>query len=68
MKGRRKELKLSQQDLAELIGKKRPYMSRIENGEDIRISNFALNANALNLNILLTAKQIRKSTKAQHCI
>jgi ribosome-binding protein aMBF1 (putative translation factor) len=56
IKNRRKELKLSQQDLAELIGKKRPYISRIENGEDIRISNFALIANALNLNILLTAK------------
>jgi hypothetical protein len=38
-----------------MIGKKRPYISRIENGEDIRISNFALVANALNLSINLTA-------------
>jgi len=55
IKNRRKELKLSQNDLAELIGKKRPYISRIENGEDIRLSNFSLIANALNLSIQLTA-------------
>ena len=55
IKNRRKELKLSQTDLAELIGKKRPYISRIENGEDIRLSNFSLVANALNLSIQLTA-------------
>ena len=56
IKNRRKELKLTQNDLAELIGKKRPYISRIENGEDIRLSNFALIANALNLSIQLTAR------------
>jgi len=55
IKNRRKELKLSQKDLAELVGKKRPYISRIENGEDIRLSNFSLIANALNLSIQLTA-------------
>jgi len=54
IKNRRKELKLSQNDLAGLIGKKRPYISRIENGEDIRLSNFALIAKALNLSIQLT--------------
>ena len=56
IKNRRKELKLSQNDLAERIGKQRPYISRIENGEDIRISNLALVANALDLSIELTAK------------
>jgi ribosome-binding protein aMBF1 (putative translation factor) len=56
IKNRRKELRLSQNDLAELIGKKRPYISRIENGEDIRLSNFALIANALKLSIHLVAK------------
>jgi len=55
IKSRRKELKLSQNDLAELIGKKRPYISRIENGEDILLSNFSLIANALGLSIELTA-------------
>jgi ribosome-binding protein aMBF1 (putative translation factor) len=54
IKNRRKELKLSQEDLAKLIGKKRPYISRIENGEDIRLSNFALIANALKLNIRIS--------------
>lgn len=55
LKARRKELKMSQEDLAAKVGKKRPYISRIENGEDIRLSNFVLVANALNLNIELTA-------------
>ncbi|PIB34571.1 transcriptional regulator [Reichenbachiella sp. 5M10] len=56
IKNRRKELNLSQNQLAELIGKQRPYISRIENGEDIRISNLTLVANALNLSIEVTAK------------
>ncbi len=56
IRNRRKELKLSQNDLAELVGKKRPYISRIENGEDIKISNFVLIANALNLSINLTTR------------
>jgi len=56
IKNRRKELKLSQNELAERIGKQRPYISRIENGEDIRISNFALVATALDLTIELTVK------------
>jgi len=37
---------MSQEDLAEKVGKKRPYISRVENGEDIRLSNFALLASA----------------------
>ena len=53
IKNRRKELHMSQEDLAEKVGKKRPYISRIENGEDIRLSNFALLANALGLSIEL---------------
>jgi len=55
IKNRRKELKMSQDDLAKLVGKKRPYISRIENGEDIRISNLVLIANALDLSIQITA-------------
>ena len=54
IKNKRKELNLSQEQLAEKIGKKRPYISRIENGEDIRLSNFALIANALNLSIQIS--------------
>ena len=53
LKKRRKDLKLSQEDLANKIGKKRPYISRVENGEDIRLSNFLQIANALGLNFKL---------------
>jgi len=49
LKDRRKELKLSQEDVARKVGKKRPYISRVENGEDVRISNFVQIANALGL-------------------
>lgn len=53
IKNRRKELRMSQEDLAVKVGKKRPYISRLENGEDIRLSNFALVAHALGLSIEL---------------
>lgn len=56
IKDRRKELKLSQENLAKKVGKKRPYISRIENGEDIRLSNFSLLASALGLSIQITAE------------
>lgn len=56
IKNRRKELNLSQEQLADMIGKKRPYISRIENGEDIRMSNFVLVANALDLSIQLSTR------------
>lgn len=56
IKNRRKELNMSQERLAEKVGKKRPYISRIENGEDIRLSNFSLIANALGLSIQLTVE------------
>lgn len=56
IRNRRKELKISQEKLAETVGKKRPYISRIENGEDVRISNLVLVANALDLSIQLTAR------------
>ncbi|RCW38368.1 helix-turn-helix domain-containing protein [Marinilabilia salmonicolor] len=53
IKSRRKELHMSQEKLAETVGKKRPYISRIENGEDVKISNLLLVANALDLSIQL---------------
>ncbi|MBU1094943.1 MAG: helix-turn-helix domain-containing protein [Bacteroidetes bacterium] len=56
IRNRRKELNMSQEKLAKAVGKKRPYISRIENGEDIRISNLLLVANALDLSIQLTTK------------
>lgn len=54
IRNRRKELKMSQEKLAEAVGKKRPYISRIENGEDVRISNLVLVTNALDLTIQFT--------------
>ena len=56
IKNRRKELQMSQENLAEKVGKKRPYISRNENKEDIRLSNFALLANDIGLWIKLKAE------------
>lgn len=56
IRNRRRELSMSQEKLAEIVGKKRPYISRIENGEDVRISNLLLVANALDLTIQLTTR------------
>ena len=53
IKDRRKSLKMTQEELANKIGKKRPYISRIEKGEDIKLSNFSLLISALNLSIEL---------------
>lgn len=54
LKSRRKELKLSKRELAEKIGKQKPYISRVESGEDLRLSNFIQIATALGLNFNLT--------------
>lgn len=56
LKSRRKELNLTQEELALKIGKHRPYISRIENGEDIRISNLLLLSEALGLTLELSEK------------
>ena len=56
IRNRRKELHMSQEKLAEAVGKKRPYISRIENGEDVKISNLLLVASALDLSIQLTPR------------
>lgn len=50
---RRKELNISQEELAQKVGKKRPYISRLENGEDVRLSNLIQVARALNLSLEL---------------
>ena len=51
IRNRRKELKLTQQDLGTIVGKKRPYISRVEKGEDIQLSNFAIILNALGISL-----------------
>jgi len=53
LKSRRKQLKWTQEELAIRVGKKRTYISRVENGEDLRISNFIQIANILGLNFEL---------------
>ena len=64
---RRKELKMSQEKLAEVVGKKRPYISRIENGEDVRLSNLLLVANALDLTIQLTTRIKARKPNLEGC-
>lgn len=56
IRNRRRELNRSQEMLAQAVGKKRPYISRIENGEDIKVSNLLLVASALQLSVELVAK------------
>lgn len=53
LKQRRKELKLSQTELAEKIGKARPYISQVENGRDMKLSNLLTIATALGLTLEL---------------
>lgn len=50
LRDRRKELKLTQQELAEKIGKERSYIGRIEKGNtDMQLSSFISIARALGL-------------------
>ena len=53
LKERRKELKLSQSELAEKIGKARPYISQVENGRNLSLSNLILIAKALGMSLEL---------------
>jgi ribosome-binding protein aMBF1 (putative translation factor) len=57
IKNRRRELHMSQETLAQLVGKKRPYISRVENGEDLRLSNFVVLANALGLSLKISVEK-----------
>ena len=59
LKDRRKELKLTQKELAERIGKERTYISRIEKGEtDMQLSSFLQIATALQLRVRMEATLI----------
>lgn len=52
LRNRRKELKMTQKELAEKVGKKRSYIARIEKGmDDIRISSYFKIANALGISL-----------------
>jgi DNA-binding XRE family transcriptional regulator len=57
LKERRKELKLTQKQLAEKVGKKREYISALEKGEtDMQLSTFFNIAGALGLRFDLSAE------------
>ena len=52
LRDRRKELNLTQKQLAERIGKERAYIAKIEKGEtDMQLSSFLHIANALGLTV-----------------
>ena len=54
LKDRRKELKLTQKQLAERVGKERSYIAHIEKGEtDMQLSSFINITNALGLKFSL---------------
>ena len=51
LRDRRKELKITQQQLADRIGKERSYIAHIERGKtDMQLSSFFRLSNALGLN------------------
>ena len=56
LKDRRKELKMTQQQLADQIGKERSYIAHIERGEtDMQLSSFFRISSALGLNFSLNS-------------
>lgn len=52
LRNRRKELNLTQEELAEKVGKKRAYIARIEKGEtDMQLSSFITISQALGIKL-----------------
>lgn len=52
LRSRRKELNLTQEELAEKVGKKRTYIARIEKGEtDMQLSSFINISQALGIKL-----------------
>ena len=52
LRERRKELKITQQQLADKVGKERSYIAHIERGQtDMQLSSFFRISNALGLNL-----------------
>lgn len=63
---RRNELQLSQTQLAKIIGKQQPAISRLENGDhNTTINTLFEVANALDLDISLKARKKTKQTRAK---
>jgi DNA-binding XRE family transcriptional regulator len=54
LKDRRKELKMTQQQLAEIVGKERSYIAHIERGQtDMQLSSLINISNALGMRLSL---------------
>ncbi len=52
LRNRRKQLNLTQEELAEKVGKKRAYIARIEKGEtDMQLSSFISISQALGIKL-----------------
>ena len=52
LRNRRRELNLTQEELAEKVGKKRAYIARIEKGEtDMQLSSFISISQALGIKL-----------------
>ncbi len=52
LRNRRKELNLTQEELAEKVGKKRAYIARVEKGEtDMQLSSFISISQALGIKL-----------------
>ena len=52
LRDRRKELKMTQQQLADRVGKKRTYITNVERGEtDMQLSSFVRISSALGMSI-----------------
>ena len=59
LRDRRKELGLTQKELAERIGRERTYINRVEQGEtDLQLSSFIRIADALGIKLLLEANPV----------
>ena len=57
LRERRKELGMTQNELAEKVGRERTYINRIEHGEtDLQLSSFIRIANALGIVLSLYVK------------
>lgn len=60
LRDRRKELGITQKELAEYIGRERTYINRIEKGEtDLQLSSFIRIADALGITLKLEKSPVR---------
>jgi len=62
LKDKRKELKITQQELAERVGKKREYIALLEKGKtDMQLSTFLSISHALGMNWALRERKLAEA-------